>query len=70
MRCALKHGFEELKLDLIWCSHFSFNENSKRVIEKSGFNYRFTENKTFPLLDDKEVENIYYNITKEEYFLG
>jgi len=65
---VIKHGFEELNLDLIWCGYFSFNENSKRVVEKCGFNYRFTKNKTLPLLNDKAVENLYYNITKEEYF--
>ena len=64
---VIKHGFEELNLDIIWCAHFITNENSKRVIEKCGFNYRFTENKTLPLLEDKEVESVNYSITKEEY---
>jgi len=64
---VIKHGFEELNLDLIWCGYFSFNENSKRVVQKCGFNYRFTVNKTLPLLEDKKVENHYYSITKEEY---
>jgi len=65
---VIKHGFEELGLDLIWCAHFSLNENSKRVIKKCGFKYKFTENKTLPLLDNQEVESLLYNITKEEYF--
>ena len=64
----IKHGFEELDLDLIWCGYFSFNENSKRVVHKCGFNYQFTVNKTLPLLDNKEVREFYYNITKEGYF--
>ena len=66
--CVIEHCFEELGLDLVWCGYFSFNENSKRVVEKCGFNYKFTVDKTLPLLDNKEVEQLYYNITKEEYF--
>jgi len=65
---VIKYGFEELELDFIWCGYFSFNENSKKVVGKCGFNYQFTVNKTLPLLDNKEVEEFYYNITKEEYF--
>ena len=64
---VFKHGFEELDLDLIWCGYFDFNEKSKRVVEKCGFNYRFTKTKTLPLLGNKEVEELYYNIMKEEY---
>ena len=68
VKYVIKHGFEELGLDLIWCGYFSFNEKSRRVVHKCGFNYKFTVNKTLPLLDDKEVEELYYNITKEAYF--
>ena len=64
---VIKHGFKDLDLDLIWCAHFSFNEKSKRVIEKCGFNYRFSRNQTHPLTG-KEYEHLFYNITKEEYF--
>lgn len=67
VKCVIKYGFEELALDLIWCCHFDFNENSKRVIEKCGFNHQFTRNKTLPLLDDKEVANHCYHIMKEEH---
>jgi len=65
---VIKHCFEELNLDLIWCGYFSFNEKSKSVVHKCGFNYRFIENRTLPLLDNKEVEELYYSITRGEYF--
>ena len=68
VKCVIKHGFEALDLELIWCCHYDFNENSKRVIEKCGFSYRFSNSKTLPLLGDKEVENLCYSILKEEYF--
>lgn len=34
---VMRHGFEELHLDAIWCSHFAGNEPSRRVQEKCGF---------------------------------
>ena len=64
---VIKYGFEDLNLDLIWCAHFSFNEKSKRVIEKCGFNYRFSRNETYPLTG-KEYEHHFYKIKKDEYF--
>ena len=70
VKCVIKHGFEDLGLDLIWCGYFSFNERSKRVVEKCRFNYKFTKNKTFSLLSNKEVEQHFYNITKQEYFVS
>ena len=44
------------------------NFKSKRVIEKCGFNFKFEKIRELPLLDNKEVNELYYNILKEEYF--
>lgn len=63
----LDYGFNKLKLDLIWCGHFDFNNNSKRVIEKCGFNHRFTCKRVLEQLDNKEVNELYYNIFRSEY---
>ncbi|MCL1989497.1 MAG: GNAT family N-acetyltransferase [Defluviitaleaceae bacterium] len=68
VKCVIKHGFEALALDLIWCGYYHFNTRSKRVVEKCGFQYQWTISKTLPLLDNQEVEQLYYNITKEGYF--
>lgn len=38
----VRHGFEDLKLDKIWCGHFDGNEKSKRVQEKCGFTWHHT----------------------------
>lgn len=64
----IDYGFNELKLDIIWCGHFSFNYNSKRVNEKCGFTYRFQKDEKLKLLDNKEVTTLYYSILKSEYF--
>jgi len=44
VNCLIKYGFNELNLDLIWCGHFDFNSNSKRVNEKCGFKYSISKN--------------------------
>lgn len=49
----LRHGFEDLKLEKIWCGYFDGNVKSKRVQEKCGFIYHHTE------------ENIYWKLTDE-----
>jgi len=67
VNCLIKYGFNELNLDLIWCGHFDFNSNSKRVNEKCGFKYRFQKTEILKLLGDKEVITLYYNIFKSEY---
>lgn len=40
----LRYGFRDLGLDEIWCTHYRENHRSRRVAEKSGFLYAFTEN--------------------------
>ena len=67
VNCLLNYGFNELNLDLIWCAHADFNHNSKRVIDKCGFNYKFTKCVKRKLLDNQEVNTLYYNLAKSEY---
>ncbi|TCZ78319.1 N-acetyltransferase [Paenibacillus albiflavus] len=63
----IQYGFNEADLDLIWCGHFDFNHNSRRVVEKCGFTYRFQKNSRLERLNNREVTTLYYNITKEEF---
>lgn len=63
----LDYGFHELQIDVIWCGHFDFNERSKRVVEKCGFRYNFTQQRVLNLLEDQQVPCLWYNLTKEEY---
>ena len=67
MECLIMYAFNELNLDLIWCGHYDFNNNSKRVIEKCKFKYRFQKTESVKLLDNKEVITMYYSIFKLEY---
>lgn len=67
VKCLLDYGFNNLNLDLIWCGHYDFNNRSKRVIEKCGFNFSFKRTEKLVLLDNKEVTELYYNIFKEDF---
>lgn len=68
VKILIKYGFEEMNLDLIWCGHYDFNIKSKRVIEKCGFNHKFNRDITLKLLDNKQVNELFYNISKSEYY--
>ncbi|MGG7212469.1 GNAT family N-acetyltransferase [Clostridium nigeriense] len=63
----INYGFNKMNLDLIWCGHFDFNNNSKRVNEKCGFKYKFTRKENLERLDNIEVNVLYYNILRDEY---
>lgn len=43
VRELIRYGFEDLGLDAIWCTHYAENQRSRRVIEKSGFTFVFSE---------------------------
>ncbi|MBY6036910.1 GNAT family N-acetyltransferase [Fictibacillus nanhaiensis] len=63
----LRHGFEELDLDVIWCGHYDFNNNSKRVNEKCGFTYKFERKVKLDRLDGREVTCLYYSVSNSDY---
>lgn len=39
---VLRHAFEDLNLQRVWCGYFDGNEKSRRVQEKLGFRYQWT----------------------------
>jgi ribosomal-protein-alanine N-acetyltransferase len=55
----IRHGFEDLHLNKLWCGYFSGNEKSQRVQEKCGFTYHHTrENVPCSLMGDIRTEHI------------
>ena len=49
----LRHAFEDLKLENVWCCYCKWNEKSKRVQEKCWFKYKYTlENVEVKLLNE------------------
>lgn len=56
----IRHGFEDLNLENIWCGFYEGNEKSQRVAEKSGFVYHHKEiNAPVPLLNTHRTEYFY-----------
>ena len=59
VRELIRHGFEDLKLNRIWCGYFEGNEKSKRVQEKCGFSYHHTNKDIYwALLDEVRTEHV------------
>ena len=54
-----------MNLDILWCGHFVGNNNSRRVIEKSGFVYKFTKETNLPLMNNKKEQTLFYAIEKK-----
>lgn len=59
--------FENRKMNRLTCGHFSFNQASKRVIEKCGFSFVNTKEKILEQLDDQKVMLHSYQMTLEQY---
>ena len=65
-KAAIQYAFEELNADVLWCGHFLINEQSQRVIEKTGFKHcgeHVFESKTL----NKTFEGKRYILTKADY---
>ncbi len=63
----IRHGFEDLNLQKIWCGYFDGNEKSHRVQDKCGFKYVRTDvDKPWPLMNTVKTEHITC-ITKEDW---
>ena len=61
----LRFGFQDLGLEEIWCTHYRENARSRRVIEKSGFTYAFTENLTDEFYPDRPT--CFYFMTRSQW---
>lgn len=67
VRELMRYAFEDLNMKKVWCGYFNGNEKSKRVQEKCGFQYQFTnKDKEWPLMNDIRTEHITCN-TKEQW---
>ena len=58
VNCVIKFCFENEKYDYLMCSHSVVNNQSKRVIEKSGF--QFVKENTRISLNGEEHVSLYY----------
>ncbi len=65
----IRHGFDDLMLDKLWCGYFEGNYKSKRVQEKCGFKYHHTEKDIlWEIMGDIRTEHI--NVLSKEAYLN
>lgn len=64
-RQMLRHAFEDLKLNRVWCGYYDGNEKSKRVQEKLGFIYQWTS-ESVPVPQLNETRKGHINLLKKE----
>lgn len=69
VREALRHCFEYLGCKAVWWGYYAFNSQSKRVQEKCGFTYQYTQ-KDKAIFDGSKVDEHYSRITKEEWLVN
>ena len=68
-REIVRHAFEDLHLETLWCGYFDGNDKSRRAQEKCGFVYQRTEKDIhWKLMDDIRTEHI-TRLTREEWKL-
>ena len=64
-RELVRHGFEDLGMNIIWCGYYDGNTKSKRVQEKLGFAFHHTCNEVdVPLLNEVRIGHTNY-MTRE-----
>lgn len=67
VRELIRHAFEDLGLETLWCGYFDGNEKSKRCQEKCGFVYHHMNSDIhWKLMDDIRTEHI-TRLTEEEW---
>ena len=67
VRCAMEYAFTEAGMSILSISHYTFNDRSRRVIEKCGFVYEGTIRRAFLRFDGEVLDEAIYSITKEEW---
>ena len=66
-RELLRHAFEDLGMQKVWCAYYDGNDKSKRVQEKVGFRYQWTTpDVDVPLLGETRIGHVNC-MTKEEF---
>lgn len=67
VRRAMEYTFTEAGTRLMSVSHYTFNDRSRRVIEKCGFTCEGTIRSAFQRFDGEVFDETVYSITKEEW---
>ncbi|MGL4821304.1 MAG: GNAT family N-acetyltransferase [Bacilli bacterium] len=65
----LRFAFDEINVDEVYCCHYAHNTQSQRVIEKTGFTFRFKETHPIRVLNGQPVVHYYYSISEQTWRL-
>ena len=65
VKFLIQYLFEELNLDLVWSSHYDFNIRSRRVLEKSGLQYKYSREVMLKALGNKTASEMFYAMHKD-----
>lgn len=67
VRELIRHAFEDLGMQILWCGYFDGNDKSKRVQEKCGFVYHHTnKDVNWKAMDVVLTEHV-TRLTKQEW---
>lgn len=66
VKVLLNQCFNELDIKTVWCGHYDGNSKSKRVIEKSGFQFDHIKENIQSPLGDIRTEHI-YKLTSDQF---
>ncbi len=67
VHAIMDHAFLNMGVDVLWCAHYDFNANSKRVIEKCGFQFQFGRYEIRYQMDGKRLWSLFYSLGRKEY---
>lgn len=67
VNAVIRYAFETLHLGLLTVYHYTFNEQSRRVIEKCAFQYEGTLRRAVQLFDGRITDLVCWSMTDEEY---
>ena len=69
VREIMRHGFDDLNLEKLWCGYFDCNTKSQKVQEKCGFRYHHTNEKVPCALEGVLRTEHITCLSKEEWIL-
>ncbi len=67
VNAVLYHALFEMGVNTVWCGHYDFNRNSRRVIEKCGFEYVFKREEVLFHMHDRVAWALYYEMDAQRY---
>jgi len=65
---GIKYAFDEMNIDLMTVWHNPDNIQTKRVIEKCGFNYAATIEQGYKNYNGQIFDSVYYELLKSDYY--